>query len=77
VSVGTGTSAGANYSLKPEEMHLLFNATSIPSALMYAALNEQARAQDFAPNNHRLAYLSGATRARHRTFDRRRPIGHL
>ncbi len=41
VSVGTGTSAGANYSLKPEEMHLLFNATSIPSALMYAALNEQ------------------------------------
>jgi uncharacterized protein len=41
VSVGTGTSAGANYSLKPEEMHLLFNATSILSALMYAALNEQ------------------------------------
>ncbi len=41
VSVGTGTSAGANYSLKPEEMHILFNATSIPSALMYAALNEQ------------------------------------
>lgn len=41
VSVGTGTSAGANYSLRPEEMHLLFNATSIPSALMYAALNEQ------------------------------------
>ena len=41
VSVGTGTSAGANYSLKPDEMHLLFNATSIPSALMYAALNEQ------------------------------------
>ena len=41
VSAGTGTSAGENYSLKPEEMHLLFNATSIPSALMYAALNEQ------------------------------------
>jgi uncharacterized protein len=41
ISVGTGTSAGANYSLKPEEMHLLFNATGIPSALMYAALNEQ------------------------------------
>ena len=41
VSVGTGTSAGANYSLRPEEMHLLFNATGIPSALMYAALNEQ------------------------------------
>jgi uncharacterized protein len=41
VSVGTGTSAGANYSLRPEDMHVLFNATSIPSALMYAALNEQ------------------------------------
>jgi hypothetical protein len=41
VSVGTGTSSGENYSLKPDEMNLLFNATSIPSALMYAALNEQ------------------------------------
>jgi uncharacterized protein len=41
VSVGTGTSAGESYSLKPDEMNLLFNATTIPSALMYAALNEQ------------------------------------
>jgi hypothetical protein len=41
ISVGTGTSPGENYSLKPGEMHLLFNATNIPSALMYAALNEQ------------------------------------
>src|SRR5262249_9444807 len=41
VSVGTGTSAGENYSLRPEEMNLIFNATKIPSALMYAALNEQ------------------------------------
>ena len=41
VSVGTGTSAGENYSLEPDEMNLLFNATTIPSALMYAALNEQ------------------------------------
>jgi hypothetical protein len=41
VSVGTGTSAGQNYSLQPDEMNLLFNATTIPSALMYAALNEQ------------------------------------
>jgi Patatin-like phospholipase len=41
VSVGTGTSAGENYSLQPDEMNLLFNATKIPSALMYAALNEQ------------------------------------
>ena len=41
LSIGTGTSPGENYSLKPNEMNLLFNATSIPSALMYAALNEQ------------------------------------
>ena len=41
VSVGTGTSAGENYSLEPDEMNLIFNATTIPSALMYAALNEQ------------------------------------
>jgi patatin-like phospholipase/acyl hydrolase len=41
VSIGTGTSAGENFSLKPEQMNLLFNATSIPSALVYAALNEQ------------------------------------
>ncbi|WP_439408532.1 patatin-like phospholipase family protein [Bradyrhizobium sp. DASA03076] len=41
ISVGTGTSAGENYSLRPEEMNLIFNATTVPSALMYAALNEQ------------------------------------
>jgi hypothetical protein len=41
ISIGTGTSPGENYSLRPEEMNLLFNATTIPSALMYAALNEQ------------------------------------
>ena len=41
VSIGTGTSPGANTSLTPGEMNLLFNATSIPAALMYAALNEQ------------------------------------
>jgi hypothetical protein len=41
VSIGTGTSAGENYSLRPDEMNLIFNATTIPSALMYAALNEQ------------------------------------
>jgi len=28
----------SNDSLKPKEMNLLFNATTIPSALMYAAL---------------------------------------
>jgi uncharacterized protein len=41
ISIGTGTSPGENYSLRPEEMNLIFNATMIPSALMYAALNEQ------------------------------------
>jgi len=41
VSIGTGTSPDANKDLKPEEMNLLYNASSIPSALMFAALNEQ------------------------------------
>jgi hypothetical protein len=41
VSVGTGTSPVANANLQLEEMNLLYNARSIPSALMYAALNEQ------------------------------------
>ena len=41
VSVGTGTSPNANADLAPADMNLLYNASSIPSALMYAALNEQ------------------------------------
>ncbi|MET0395805.1 MAG: patatin-like phospholipase family protein [Longimicrobiaceae bacterium] len=41
VSVGTGTAANANRGLRPGEMNLLYNAGSIPSALMFAALNEQ------------------------------------
>jgi uncharacterized protein len=41
VSVGTGTSPDVRRGLDPDDMHLLFNATSIPSALMFAALNEQ------------------------------------
>lgn len=41
VSVGTGTNPKANTDLKPKEMNLIYNATSIPSALMFAALNEQ------------------------------------
>jgi hypothetical protein len=41
VSVGTGTSPNARYGLDPDEMNLLFNATTIPSALMLAALTEQ------------------------------------
>ncbi len=41
VSVGTGTSPDVRHGLEPREMNLLFNATTIPSALMFAALNEQ------------------------------------
>jgi hypothetical protein len=41
ISVGTGASANANSNLSPEEMNLLYNAGTIPSALMAAALQEQ------------------------------------
>src|SRR5262249_19221578 len=41
VSIGTGTSPRANADLMPGEMNLMYNATSIPSALMFAAANEQ------------------------------------
>ncbi|MGY3089050.1 hypothetical protein ACVWYF_002090 [Hymenobacter sp. UYAg731] len=41
VSVGTGAAAGSNAQLAPNEMNLLYNASSIPSALMFAASNEQ------------------------------------
>lgn len=41
ISIGTGSSAQANKNLSPKEMNLIYNASSIPSALMYAALNEQ------------------------------------
>jgi patatin-like phospholipase/acyl hydrolase len=41
VSIGTGSAANANEDLAPGEMNLLYNASSIPSALMYAASNEQ------------------------------------
>jgi patatin-like phospholipase/acyl hydrolase len=41
VSVGTGTSPDANADLRPDEMNLIYNVSSIPSALMFAALNEQ------------------------------------
>jgi hypothetical protein len=41
VSVGTGTSPDARRSLDPDKMNLLFNASAIPSALMFAALTEQ------------------------------------
>ncbi len=41
VSVGTGTAPKAKQGLGPKDMNLLYNATSIPAALMFAALNEQ------------------------------------
>jgi hypothetical protein len=41
VSVGTGTAAKADDTLRPGDMNLLYNAKSIPAALMSAALNEQ------------------------------------
>lgn len=41
VSLGTGTSPDANEDLSPADMNLLYNASKLPSALMYAALNEQ------------------------------------
>jgi uncharacterized protein len=41
VSIGTGTSPNAQHGLDPDQMNVLFNATTIPSALMLAALTEQ------------------------------------
>jgi predicted acylesterase/phospholipase RssA len=41
VSIGTGTSPRANADLRPRQMNLLYNASSVPAALMFAALNEQ------------------------------------
>ena len=41
VSVGTGMCPKADDYLRPGAMNLLFNANSVPAALMQAALNEQ------------------------------------
>ncbi|MFZ0158995.1 MAG: patatin-like phospholipase family protein [Kineosporiaceae bacterium] len=41
VSVGTGTAAKADDHLRPEDMNLLYNASSVPAALMAAALHQQ------------------------------------
>jgi patatin-like phospholipase/acyl hydrolase len=41
VSVGTGTAANVRAGLDPDDMNLLYNASTIPSALMFAAQNEQ------------------------------------
>jgi patatin-like phospholipase len=41
VSVGTGTSFRANENLRPGNMNMLFNASSVPAGLVSAALAEQ------------------------------------
>ncbi len=41
ISVGTGLTPNANKNLESDEMNLLYNAKSIPSALMYAAQVQQ------------------------------------
>jgi uncharacterized protein len=41
VSVGTGMTPKADDHLRPGDMNILFNASSVPAALMFAALNEQ------------------------------------
>lgn len=41
ISVGTGTSPGVNAGLDPDDLNLLYNIGTIPSALMAAALNQQ------------------------------------
>ena len=41
VSIGTGIAAEANMNLSPEEMNIIYNASSLPSAFMFAASNEQ------------------------------------
>jgi uncharacterized protein len=41
VSIGTGFNPKANANLRQSRLHLLYNATSIPSALMFAAMNQQ------------------------------------
>lgn len=70
VSIGTGTSPGEQYSLSSRQMHKLYNAKSLPSALMNAALNEQdALCRFFGdclcgdPIDRELGGLQGATGA--------------
>jgi uncharacterized protein len=41
VSVGTGTSPAAKETLRAQDMNLIYNAGCIPSALIFASLNEQ------------------------------------
>jgi patatin-like phospholipase/acyl hydrolase len=41
VSVGTGSAPNANAHLRAEDLTLVYNVSSIPGALMFAALNQQ------------------------------------
>lgn len=41
VSIGTGAAAKANENLSPGQMNVLYNASSLPAAFMFAASNEQ------------------------------------
>jgi uncharacterized protein len=41
VSVGTGTAPKADDHLRPDDMNLLYNAASVPAALMAASLHQQ------------------------------------
>jgi uncharacterized protein len=41
VSIGTGIAADANVNLAPEQMNIVYNASSLPSAFMFAASNER------------------------------------
>ena len=41
ISIGTGSAANANKDLTPEQMNIVYNASSLPSAFMFAAANEQ------------------------------------
>jgi patatin-like phospholipase/acyl hydrolase len=41
ISIGTGVAANANKDLQPGEMNLIYNASSLPAAFMFAAANEQ------------------------------------
>jgi len=41
VSIGTGSAPNARGDLRTEDMNILYNAASLPSALMFAAQNQQ------------------------------------
>lgn len=41
VSVGTGFSPKANENLKRSRMHVIYNTTSLPAAMMFGAMNQQ------------------------------------